>query len=113
MKVFSYIVAYDTGFAPNPFHGCCTLACCKPKIRATASPGDLIIGLTRRSERIVYAMLVSEVIGFADYWADGRFAAKRARWLSRRAVDRCGDNIYEPTNGGVFRVPLPELTPLP
>ena len=23
----------DSGFAPNPFHGACTLACCKPKIR--------------------------------------------------------------------------------
>jgi len=36
MKVYSYIVAYDSGFAPNPFHGICTLACCKPTIRRTA-----------------------------------------------------------------------------
>ena len=36
MTVYSYIVAYDSGFAPNPFHGTCTLACCKPTIRRTA-----------------------------------------------------------------------------
>lgn len=31
--LFSYIVATDSGFAPNPFFGLCTLACCKPGIR--------------------------------------------------------------------------------
>ena len=29
-KLYSYIVATDSGFSPNPFHGFCTLACCKP-----------------------------------------------------------------------------------
>jgi hypothetical protein len=37
MTVFSYVVAKDGGFAPKPFHAFCTLACCKPKIRETAS----------------------------------------------------------------------------
>ena len=36
MTLYSYTVAADTGFAPNPFHGFCTLACCKPGIRRTA-----------------------------------------------------------------------------
>ena len=31
--LFSYVVATDSGFAPNPFFGLCTLACCKPAIR--------------------------------------------------------------------------------
>jgi hypothetical protein len=31
--LFSYVVATDSGFAPNLFHGVCTLACCKPKLR--------------------------------------------------------------------------------
>ena len=26
MRVFSYVVVSDSGFAPNPFHGTCTLA---------------------------------------------------------------------------------------
>ncbi|MFH1865797.1 MAG: hypothetical protein ABIK85_07930, partial [Candidatus Eisenbacteria bacterium] len=39
MRLFSYIVARDYGFAPNPFCGVCTLATCKPKIRESASVG--------------------------------------------------------------------------
>lgn len=31
--LYSYIVEADSGFAPNPFFGRCTLACCKPAIR--------------------------------------------------------------------------------
>lgn len=31
--VYEYVMTSDSGFAPNPFHGACTLACCKPKIR--------------------------------------------------------------------------------
>ena len=31
--VYEYVMTSDSGFAPNPFHGTCTLACCKPKIR--------------------------------------------------------------------------------
>ena len=33
MIVYEYVMTSDSGFAPNPFHGTCTLACCKPKIR--------------------------------------------------------------------------------
>ena len=33
MIVYEYVMTSDSGFAPNPFHGACTLACCKPKIR--------------------------------------------------------------------------------
>ena len=36
MKVYVYILAADGGFAPNPFFGWCTLACCKPAIRRRA-----------------------------------------------------------------------------
>ena len=52
MRVFSYVVMHDSGFAPNPFHGHCTLACCKPKIRSQAKAGDIVVGLTTRSERV-------------------------------------------------------------
>ena len=36
MTLFSYVIEHDLGFAPNPFHGVCTLACCKPQIRKIA-----------------------------------------------------------------------------
>ena len=30
VRLCSYVVKYDTGFAPNPFWGFCTLAACTP-----------------------------------------------------------------------------------
>ena len=33
MVIYEYVMTDDTGFAPNPFYGICTLACCKPVIR--------------------------------------------------------------------------------
>lgn len=103
MKIYSYVVAHDSGLASNPFHGLGTLACCKPRIRAVASVGDIVVGLTARSERVAYAMKVSEVLNFEGYWHESRFLAKRPRRLVRQAVDRCGDNIYESLAHGQFR----------
>ena len=105
VRAFSYIVKNDGGFAPNPFHGVCTLACCKPKIRERAAVGDIIIGLSRRSERIVYAMRVARVLGFDAYWRDERYRAKRPAWDSSSAIDRAGDNIYEPVAAGFRQHP--------
>ena len=45
MKIYSYIVKRDYGFAPNPFYGYCTLATCKPVIRKHAEIGDIIVGI--------------------------------------------------------------------
>jgi Nucleotide modification associated domain 2 len=44
VKVYSYVIEHDLEFAPNPFHGTCTLACCKPDIRKKAVEGDYILG---------------------------------------------------------------------
>lgn len=98
-RVYSYVVTHDTGFSPNPFHGFLTLACCKPQIRRTARVGDIIVGLSKRSERIVYAAQVDEVIGFEEYWADPKYRSRRPTMDSARIVDRTGDNIYEPLDG--------------
>lgn len=104
-RVFSYIVVHDTGFSPNPFHGLLTLACCKPLIRRTATVGDLIVGLSSRSERVVYAAQVGEVIGFEEYWADPRYRTRRPVMSSPQIVHRAGDNIYEPVAGGYRQLP--------
>jgi len=80
MKLYSYVVMHDTGFAPNPFFGYCTLACCKPEIRRSAQKGDWVVGLTPKAKgnRIVYFMRVDDVMeSFADYWADRRFGVKK------------------------------------
>lgn len=61
-RLYSYTITHDTGFAPNPFWGWCTLATCKPQIRRTAQVGDWIAGLSPKAtgNRLVYAMQVSE-----------------------------------------------------
>ena len=101
MKVYSYIVRDDSGFAPNPVHGTCTLACCKPSIRRTARRSDIVVGLSKKGERVIYAMQVTAVLGFEEYWT--AHPEKRPVWQSRHRVERRGDNIYEPIGPGEFR----------
>lgn len=102
MRVFSYVVVSDSGFAPNPFHGVCTLACCKPVIRRHAAVDDIVIGLSSRCERIVYAMQILRIMSFDEYWADKVATAKRPDRSSTNARERRGDNIYQPLGRGQF-----------
>lgn len=99
MRLYSYVVRYDSGFAPNPFYGWCTLATCKPTIRRTAQVGDWIVGTgsgerhVQRDGCLVYAMRVSDILTFRQYDADPRFQSKKPfRRGSRK--QSCGDNIY-------------------
>jgi hypothetical protein len=103
--LYSYVVTHDTGFAPNPFFGFCTLACCKPEIRRTANVGDWVVGLTPRADgnRVAYFMHVDEILPSFDlYWRDRRFAKKKPRY-DASVVLKCGDNIYEPQGGREYR----------
>ena len=96
-RIFSYIVKYDTGFAPNPFHGYCTLATCKPGIRRTAKVGDWIVGTGSKSRRrdglLVYVMHITEAMSFDEYWKDPRFQDKKPA-ENTGSEKCCGDNIY-------------------
>ena len=98
-RVYSYVVRYDSGFAPNPFYGYCTLATCKPDIRRKADVGDWVVGSAsnargiRRGGHIVYAMRVTETESFDDYSKDARFEAKKPLRKGSRKQS-CGDNIY-------------------
>jgi hypothetical protein len=97
MRAHSYIVEHDMGFAPNPFHGACTLAACKPRIRRYAKIDEYVLGTgtKKRSleKHLVYVMKISEIIGFDDYWKDRRFVRKRTV-TNGSLVQRYGDNIY-------------------
>ena len=97
MRLFSYVVARDYGFAPNPFFHVCTLATCKPQIRRHAAVGDWVIGTGSashgRSGHLVYAMEVSEAMTYTEYWNDNRFAKKRPI-LRASKKQAFGDNIY-------------------
>lgn len=105
MNVYSYIVSHDSGFAPNPFHGFCTLACCKPVIRRCASVGDWIVGLSPKhlGNEIVFAMKVKEKLPFADYWRDPRFKQKRPKLQAADLKVCAGDNIYQPLTKSAFK----------
>ena len=66
IRLFSYKMTHDTGFAPNPFGGFMTLATCKPKIRECKKIGDWIAGFTSGQlndefvgkEKLVYLMQI-------------------------------------------------------
>lgn len=94
-KAYSYIVARDYGFAPNPFYGVLTLATCKPGIRKTARVGDLIIGCSKKSlgNKLIYVAKVSEILTFDQYWNDPRFAMKKPV-MNGSLKKLYGDNIY-------------------
>ncbi len=108
-KLYSYIIKHDTGFAPNPFFGFCTLACCKPSIRRVIgrsfdpSRSIWVVGISPKSRenRLIYAMRVTEVLTFERYYRDKRFALKRPQFRSG-VVCKCGDNIYKPLKNGSY-----------
>lgn len=98
-RIYSYVVRYDSGFAPNPFYSYCTLATCKPDIRRSAKIDDWVVGSAsndrsiKRGGHLVYAMRVTETKTFDEYSTDARFNAKKPfRRGSRK--QSCGDNIY-------------------
>jgi hypothetical protein len=97
VRIYRYVVRVDTGAAPNPFGGWCTLAICKPRIRSSARKGDWVIGFRSRAPgQVVYVMQVQDTLTFPAYWKDGRFAAKKPD------LCRSSDNIYRPNSAGVL-----------
>ncbi len=102
-RVHSYVVDHDIGFAPNPFFGYCTLATCKQQIRRVAEVGDWVVGTgaakNRRTGFLVYAMRVTEVMSFDEYWKDERFVWKRPN-LRGSQKHRYGDNVYHRDSSG-------------
>lgn len=98
-RIYSYVVRYDSGFAPNPFYGYCTLSTCKPNIRRAADMGDWVVGsgsndrTVRRGGHLVYAMRVTEAMPFDEYGEDPRFEYKKP-YRNGSRKQSCGDNIY-------------------
>lgn len=100
-RLFSYVVVHDTGYAPNPYGGLCTLVHCKRKGRSgrrniveLAEEGDWIVGTGGQSKRssgngtIVYIMRVDEKTPFRDYLRHPRFRGRSDQ------VDRGDGNQY-------------------
>jgi hypothetical protein len=70
MKLFSYVVEHDNGYAPNPYFGVCTLCGCKFEGRRNivqlAKEGDWVVGTGGASTKsaghgkLLYAMRVDK-----------------------------------------------------
>ncbi len=97
MRLHCYVIARDLGFAPNPFYGVCTLATCKPDIRARARVGDWVLGWGSANYsltgRLVFAMCVERAVSFEEYWANPEFRMKRPI-MNGSLKQLYGDNIY-------------------
>jgi hypothetical protein len=100
MRLYTYKMVVDQGAAPNPFHGSCTLAICKPAIRRTARPGDWIAGIGSKNlaypNRLIYAMQVEQSLPIGDYYR--LYPEKRPDWNSGIYEQQAGDNIYDLAN---------------
>ncbi len=96
-NLYIYVVDRDFGFAPNPFHGYCTLATCKPNIRNNAFEGDWIMGVGGRrlkaTGKCIFLMKVTEIKTFNEYWKDVKFKLKKPV-RNGSPVMMVGDNIY-------------------
>ncbi|NMC49001.1 MAG: hypothetical protein GYA47_06175 [Desulfovibrio sp.] len=100
LRLFSYKMTYDSGFAPNPFGCTLTLATCKADIRKAKKVGDWIAGFTSKKlcghkvgeEKLIYLMKVGEKITIDSYFHDSRFQDKIPG--SKGLNSYFGDNIY-------------------
>lgn len=105
MRVFSYVIDHDLGFAPNPFHRVCTVSACKPLIRQHAQVGDYVAGTGSKpnnlQNQLVYWMQIDEIVTFDKYWDDPRFRRKRPL-MSGSRMQIYGDNIYHRDLDGNF-----------
>ena len=103
-QLFSYRVRHDTGAAPNPFWGICTVVICKPKIRLAVKQDDWIVGtgsanspLGDMSGKVIYAMKVTRKMTMQDYhvFTQQFLRQKIPHWLDSDPRRRLGDSIYD------------------
>jgi hypothetical protein len=104
VRIFTYVQVYDAGGAPNYDAPAVTLAVCKPRVRMTAQPGDVVLGFAGRRlgpdpHGVRWAGVVAEKLPFATYWSDPRFKRKKPH------ASATPDNIYRPLGGELIQVP--------
>lgn len=96
-NIYIYVVDRDLGFAPNPFHGICTLATCKPRIRNSAKIGDWVFGIggnrLKAKGKCVFAMKITSKMTFNEYWENPEFNSKKPVRNGSKTM-LLGDNIY-------------------
>lgn len=117
MKLFSYVVDHDNGFAPNPYYGVCTLAHCKfgrkgyKNAVELAKVGDWVVGTGGKGKKsaghgkLIYAMRKDrggkplKVLSpkmqkiFGDF--DGHISFQRSptRWVKPKFIPGAADFV--------------------
>lgn len=108
MKLLKYVLTHDSGLAPNPFFGVCSLALCTPNhMNANILPGDWIVGHSSKAtgHRLVYAMRLTKVLNMNEYFC--QFPEKRPNPYGS-IEQRYGDNMYYLEDGRWRRLPSAE-----
>ena len=107
ITLFSYCIPFDTGAAPNPYWGICTLAICKPVIRRIAKVGDWIVGTGSKefknydiTNSVVYTMEITKKLTFEEYdkLCSSKYTKKIPNWKSNDFRCKAGDCIYDFSN---------------
>ena len=104
MKLYTYVIQYDSGAAPNYEPPFTTLAVCKPEIRRRAEAGNAVLAFTgsnlsREPHSVCWAGVIKKKLTFAEYWRDRSFQGKKP------GRSRTPDNIYEPLGDELRQVP--------
>ncbi len=90
--IFSYVVDHDYGYTPNPYGDVLAIVGCKYKhgpngrnnIQELAELNDWVIGTGGLSAescgngKLLYAMRVTKILKFNDYWTSEELAVKRS-----------------------------------
>ena len=96
-RIYIYVIDRDLGFAPNPFHGACTLATCKARLRSTARVGDWVFGVgggrLRATGKCIFAMKITQKLTYNEYWESPDFRNKKPVRNGSKVM-MLGDNIY-------------------
>lgn len=108
MKLLKYVMTCDSGLAPNPYFGICSLALCTPNhMNARLEPGDWVIGHSSADtcQRLVYAMRLTKVLDMQSYFTN--FPQKHPV-PNGSYEQQCGDNMYYRDGDRWARLPSAE-----
>jgi hypothetical protein len=100
MDIWTYVITHNCGSAPNFEKPATTLAICKPRIRAKAEKGDVVLAFNGKPlnrdqpHSVCWAGVVSKTMKIRDYWNDKHFTCKK------QGQTQVPDNIYMPIRNG-------------
>lgn len=107
MRLYTYKMTTDIGFAPNPFCNILTLATCKPTIRRCADRGDMLVGFTAKTGhrmngkvgKILYIGIIDKIVTLGEYFNNPSYDMKKPDMEHDKQIYKVGDNCYRKDSG--------------